>query len=231
LKDLSELQEKIGIPFREPALLELALTHSSYINENPDPPRSSNERLEFLGDSVLGLVIAEKLFHDLPEAAEGELTRLRSALVRREMLAQIAGQIKLGDFLLLGNGEEAGGGRTKPVNLAGSFESLIAAIYLDQGIETAANFILELFGPEMFRMDHKRALNDYKSELQEVLQAESQITPTYHLIEATGPDHDREFTIEVKADDRILGRGRGKSKKAAEMEAAHTALKRLSTRK
>jgi ribonuclease III len=227
-KDLSPLEEKIGLTFRHRALLELALTHSSYVNENPRSERTANERLELLGDAVLGLVIAEKLYHELPDADEGELTRLRSALVRREMLAQIAGRIDLGDFLYLGAGEEPGGGREKPANLAGAFEALIAAVYLDQGLEIARALLLKLFKPAAFRQAPRQALNDHKSELQEVLQATEQVTPTYHLVEATGPDHAREFTIEVKAGERVIGRGRGKSKKTAAMEAARTALKNLS---
>lgn len=224
MADLSLLQQKLGITFNDPSLLELALIHSSYINENPGVAPASNERLEFLGDAVLGLVIAERLYQDFPGSDEGELTRFRSALVRREMLAQIAGIIELGDYLYLGNGEEAGGGRNKPANLAGAFESLIAAIYLDQGLDTARSFILQLFGSEMYKQAHQGAETDYKSKLQEIMQAERQITPSYYLIEAIGPDHAKQFTVEVKIGDTILGRGTGTSKKAAEMEAARVAL-------
>lgn len=222
--DLSHLREKIGIQFNDSSLLELALIHSSYINENPGIAQESNERLEFLGDAVLGLVITEKLYQDFPGSAEGELTRLRSALVRREMLARIARAIDLGEYLFLGNGEEAGGGRNKPVNLAGAFEALLAAIYLDQGSDAVRSFILQLFGPEIYKQAHLVAGTDYKSKLQEVVQAQRQITPFYHVIEAVGPDHARQFTVEVKVGSIILGRGTGKSKKAAEMEAARAAL-------
>ncbi len=196
MADLSQLQEKLGLSFNNPALLELALIHSSYINENPGVAAASNERLEFLGDAVLGLVVAEKLFQDYPEYNEGELTRLRSALVRKEMLAQIAKTIDLGDYLSLGIGEEAGGGRSKPANLASAFEALIAAIYLDQDLSGARNFILKLFGAEMQRQAHLGAETDYKSQLQEIVQAERQITPSYHLIKATGPDHAKQFTVD-----------------------------------
>jgi ribonuclease-3 len=227
LADLVLLQEKIGITFTDLSLLELALVHSSYINENPGAAPASNERLEFLGDAVLGVVIAEKLYQDLPDSAEGELTSLRSALVRREMLAKIAEKISLGDSLSLGVGEEGGGGRRKPANLAGAFEALIAAIYLDQGLETARSFILRLFGSEMYLQAHQGAGTNYKSKLQEVMQAQRQITPGYHLVEATGPDHAKEFVVEVRIDGKVLGRGSGRSKKAAEMEAAKVALKNL----
>jgi ribonuclease III len=227
LADLSLLQQKLGITFSDPVLLELALIHSSYINENPGIAPASNERLEFLGDAVLGLVMAEKLYLKFPDSAEGELTRLRSALVRRETLAQVSELIDLGDFLYLGNGEEAGGGRKKPANLAGAFESLIAAIFLDRGLTTARKFILKLFGPEIDRQAHEGAGTDYKSKLQEILQAERQITPGYQLVKAVGPDHAKQFTIEVKAGDTVLGTGTGMSKKAAEMEAARSALENL----
>ncbi len=227
MSNLLQLQKEIGIFFSDTSLLELALIHSSYINENPGVAPASNERLEFVGDAILGLVIAERLYQDLPSAAEGELTRLRSALVRRETLAEIARQIDLGDYLRFGIGEEAGGGRNKPANLAGAFESLIAAIYLDQGPETARNFILKLFGTEMYKQANKSARANYKSKLQEIIQAEQQITPSYHIIKAVGPDHAKEFTVEVKAGETVLGWGTGQSKKAAEMEAARVALKNL----
>lgn len=227
MTDISSLQKLIGITFNNKELLELALVHSSYLNEKPGLALDSNERLEFLGDAVLGLVIAEKLFQDLSESAEGELTRLRSALVRRETLAQIARQIDLGKYLSLGKGEEAGGGRDKPVNLAGAFEALIAAIYLDQGILTARQFILRLFGAEIYKQAHLGAGTDYKSRLQEIIQAEHQIAPSYHIIQATGPDHAKEFVVEVRMGEKVLGSGFGKSKKTAEMEAAHSVLKSL----
>jgi ribonuclease III len=227
LTDLTLLQNTLGMSFNNPSLLELAMIHSSFINENPGIAPASNERLEFLGDAVLGLVVAEKLYHDYPESDEGELTRLRSALVRKEMLAQIAGDISLGEYLSLGIGEEGGGGRSKPANLAGAFEALIAAIYMDQGLTAAKTFILKLFGTEMLAQARLGAGTDYKSKLQEVMQAERQITPGYHLVEAVGPDHAKKFTVEVIIGDEVLGRGTGKSKKSAEMEAARITLERL----
>ena len=227
MADPAELEQKIGISFNNPAYLALALIHSSYINEKPGLAAESNERLEFIGDAVLGLVIAGKLFQDFPRSPEGELTRLRAALVRRETLAQMARKIDLGAYLSMGNGEEAGGGRDKTANLAGAFESLIAAIYLDQGLESVRSFILGLFGQEMHQQAHRGAGTDYKSKLQEILQAQRQITPNYILIESVGPEHDKQFTIEVQAGDEAWGRGTGKSKKAAEMDAARIALERL----
>ena len=225
--DPEELKQKLNITFRNTALLRLALIHSSFINENPGLALESNERLEFMGDAVLGLVITERLYVDFPHAPEGELTRLRAALVRRETLATLARKINLGAYLSLGNGEEAGGGRDKTANLAGAFESLIAAIYLDQGLESARSFILGLFGHDMIRHAHRKAGTDYKSKLQEIMQAERQITPNYILIEAAGPEHDKQFTVEVQVGQATLGRGAGKSKKLAEMEAAKAALVKL----
>lgn len=227
MNSLSKLQDSLGIHFKDTDLLQLALVHSSYVNENPELAPVSNERLEFLGDAVLGLVVAERLYHDLPNAEEGELTRLRSALVCRETLATIAARINLGQYLSLGIGEESGDGRNKPANLAGAFEALVAAIYLDQGIEIAREFILRLFGEEMYSQAHQGAGTNYKSRLQEILQARFQTTPVYQVIEAVGPDHAKQFTIEVKAGTKVLGRGTGKSKKAAEMEAARIALNNL----
>jgi ribonuclease III len=227
LPDLSQLQDSLGIVFIDTLYLEQALVHSSYINENPGIAPVSNERLEFLGDAVLGLVIAQKLYQDFPQSSEGELTRFRAALVRRETLAQIAVEISLGSYLLLGRGEESGGGREKTANLAGAFEALIASIYLDQGLETTRTLILKLFGPEIHKQARQVAGTDYKSQLQEIIQAQRQQTPVYHMVQASGPDHDRLFTIEVRIGNTVLGRGTGKSKKTAEMEAARTALEWL----
>jgi len=227
LAELAVLQEILGVSFKDLSRLEQALVHSSYINENPDFAPTSNERLEFLGDAVLGSVVAEKLYQDLPSFTEGEMTKLRAALVRRDALARAARAISLGDYLYLGKGEEASGGRRKPVNLAGALEAVIAAIFLDQGSATAKNFILRLFNKELQKVVSQGAGVDYKSQLQELIQAREQQTPAYYVIEAKGPDHDRRFTVEVRAGDTVLGRGSGKSKKEAETEAARSALERL----
>ena len=229
MADLAALQQTLGISFNDPSLLEQALVHSSYVNEKPDIAAASNERLEFLGDAVLGLVVAERLYQDFPHSAEGELTRLRAALVRRDTLARIARTIKLGDYLYLGKGEEASGGRRKPANLAGAFEAIIAAIFLDQGSITARDFILSLSKEELQRIASHGASVDYKSQLQEFIQAREQQAPAYQVVETMGPDHDRRFTVEVRAGDSLLGKGSGKSKKAAETEAARAALKQFST--
>ena len=229
LADLAALQQTLGISFNGLSLLEQALVHSSYVNENPGVAPASNERLEFLGDAVLGLVVAEKLYQDFPHCAEGEMTKLRAALVRGNTLARVARTIGLGDYLYLGRGEEASGGRRKPANLAGALEAMIAAIFLDQGSVTTRDFILRLLNKELQKVASPGARVDYKSQLQELIQAREQQTPAYQLVEAMGPDHDQRFTVEVRAGDAVLGKGSGKSKKAAETEAARAALEQLST--
>jgi ribonuclease-3 len=222
--NLSFLEEIIGVSFNQPSLLEQALRHSSYCHENAAPALDSNERLEFLGDAILGLLIAEKLYQDRPAASEGELTKLRTALVRSSTLARLARTMGLGKQLDLGRGEELSGGRDKVNNLAGALEAVIAAIFIDQGLATTRNFILKLFSKELENLTGQGAAADYKSQLQELLQSRGQAVPSYYLIETRGPDHARTFTVEVRADNTILGRGSGNSKKMAETEAARDAL-------
>ncbi len=229
MADLADLQQTLGVSFNDASLLEQALVHSSYINEHPDFALTSNERLEFLGDAVLGLIVAEKLYQDYPNFTEGEMTKLRAALVRRETLARMAGTLELGDYLYLGKGEEASGGRHKPANLAAVLEAVIAAIFLDQGAPNTRDFILRLFDAELQKVVSQSTAVDYKSELQELTQSREQQTPTYHVIEAAGPDHGRTFTVEARLGEAVLGRGSGKSKKEAETEAARSALEKLST--
>lgn len=226
--DLVALEKVLGISFNDRSLLEQALVHSSYLNENPAFATTSNERFEFLGDAILGFVIAERLWHDFPHFTEGEMTKLRSALVRQDSLAHIAAALSLGDYLYLGKGEEASGGRHKPTNLAATLEAVIAAIYLDQGLAATKDFILRLFGAELEKAARQGVKVDYKSQLQEFTQARWQLTPTYHVIEAVGPDHDKRFTVEVRAGDAVLGSGSGKSKRIAETEAARSALEQIS---
>ncbi len=226
MANLTDLQETLAISFTDMALLKQALAHSSFINENPGLLLPSNERLEFLGDAVLGFLIAEKLYHDLPGFNEGQMSRLRAFMVSRKTLAVIAESIKLGDYLYLGKGEEASGGRQKPTNLASALEALIAAVFLDQGIETARALVLRLLAPELDRL-LKQGEVDYKTELQELVQSRKHVSPTYHIIEQMGPDHDKTFTVEVRIDLSVLGRGTGKTKKEAESEAARIALEKF----
>jgi ribonuclease-3 len=227
LAELAALQKKLRIRFSNKALLEQALVHSSYINENPSLASGDNERLEFLGDAVMGFIIAEELYKRFPQFSEGEMTRLRSSLVSQDALCRLAKVIKLGDHLYLGKGEESGGGRSKPANLSGALEALIAAIFLDRGIAVTRRFILRLMSKKMGKAFREGIEVDYKTKLQETVQAKRQLRPKYRVIEAVGPAHDRRFTVEVRVGDSIMGRGSGKSKKSAEVEAARVALQQL----
>jgi ribonuclease-3 len=225
--DLAVLQKQLKVTFHNRSILKQALVHSSYANENPDLTEGSNERLEFLGDAVLGLIIGEKLYHDFPEHDEGKLTRLRSVLVRRDTLFHIAKSVKLGDYLYLGKGEAASGGQIKPANLASAMEAVIAAVYLDGGLSVAAELVLRLFAGEIENIINHDATIDYKSRLQTILQGKYQQTPVYSTIKVKGPDHARQFTVEVKMGDKTLGKGSGHSKQTAEMEAARAALEKM----
>jgi ribonuclease III len=225
--DQNDLQKTLGVPFQQQELLTQALTHSSYANENPGIAPASNERLEFLGDAVLGLIVGENLFRDFPAMAEGEMTRLRSILVKQETLARVAESIELGAYLYLGKGEESSGGRDKPANLARALEALIAAVYLDHGYAVTEQFVLEILDAELLKTLYQGTIIDYKSQLQELLQAKVQQTPVYNLIETEGPDHDKKFTVEVKLGNDVLASGVGRSKKKAETEAARIALENL----
>jgi len=228
MTDLAALQKTLGISFDDLSLLEQALVHSSYVNENPGFALTSNERLEFLGDAILGFIIAEELYKRFPNLSEGEMTKLRASLVRQDSLSRVARAISLDNYLYLGRGEEASGGRRKPANLARALEAVIAAIFLDKGLATTKDFVLRSASQELNKALIQGAETDYKSRLQELTQARYQQTPAYKVIEATGPDHNRMFTVEVRVGDTVLGRGSGKSKKMAEAEAARSALDQLS---
>lgn len=225
MADLGELERRLGVPFRDRSLLEQALLHRSYLHENPEL-KYSNERLEFLGDAVLGLVVAEKLFLTSPDSSEGEMTRARAALVREETLARLAGGLKLGKYLRLGKGEEKSGGRRKPGNLARALEALIGALFLDQGLGVSRRFILRIISEEVSGWPLPAAA-DAKTKLQEMVQARRLAAPVYELVSQEGLPHDRTFTVTVRVGDRMLGSGSGKSKKVAETEAAAVALARL----
>jgi len=227
LADRAALEKTLGISFNDALLLEQALVHSSFVNENPAQVPKSNERLEFLGDAILGLVIAEELYQNIPDASEGEMTDLRAALIRGDTLARVARAIRLGDHLYLGKGEESNGGRDKTTNLAGALEAVIAAIFLDHGFATARKCTLRLFQSELRRAVSQGTETNYKSRLQEFVQAGGGETPAYYVTRTEGPSHNRSFTVEVRSDDTILGKGTGRSKKLAETEAARSALERL----
>lgn len=225
--DLEKFQKVIGIDFRDLSLLEQALVHSSYINENPAGVRGHNEKLEFLGDAILGFIIAEKLYAECPDSSEGELTRRRATLVNGNALARVAKGIGLGDYLYLGRGEESQGGRENKANLAGALEAVIAAVCLDRGVATARYFILRLFKKDIDKAIKRGTVIDYKSRLQEAVQGRDKPAVGYRLVAEAGPDHDKTFTVEVAVGDSVLGKGTGKSKKEAETEAARLALEKL----
>jgi ribonuclease-3 len=225
--DIKKLENRLGVSLVKPQLLELALVHSSYTNENPARATGHNERLEFLGDAVLDLIVADKLYQDFPDITEGDMTRLRASLVRRETLARLAGDIDLGAYLFMGKGEESSGGRKKLPNLAGALEAVIAAIYLDLGMDTVRKMVLDLYTEEWKKLNSREHGADYKSKLQEITQSRFQEIPAYRLISETGPDHDKQFMVEVIVRAKVIGSGAGKSKKLAETEAARQAIIRL----
>jgi ribonuclease-3 len=223
----SEVQERIGVQFRRPALLREAFVHRSYLNESMEKGLESNERLEFLGDAVLSYVVAEKLFRDCPECTEGDLTEWRGHLVRRDSLAAFARRLGLGEFLLLGRGEEAAGGRDRPANLAGLFEAIVGAIAIDRGLKAARQFILRAIGEEMVGLRDKPTPIDPKSRLQEIVQARWQRAPVYRTVSESGPEHKKTFTVEVTVQGRAIARGVGGSKQEAERAAARQAIEVL----
>ncbi len=225
--DWNDCQKNLGISFRQESLLEQAFVHLSYLNENPDFGQSSNERLEFLGDAVLNFVVTEKLYKEFPKLPEGELTELRASLVCRDTLAALASSLKLGDWLLLGRGEEASGGRAKESNLANAMEALIGSLYLDQGLAKARKFILRQLKPELGKAKAGKTTPNYKALVQELIQGQKKPTPVYRLVEATGPDHSKQFTAEILVEGEALGKGKGRSKKVAESQAARAAWEKL----
>ena len=223
----TEVEDRIGVTFRRPALLREAFVHRSYLNENMTPGLESNERLEFLGDAVLSYVVAERLFRECPECPEGELTEWRGHLVRRDSLANFARRLDLGTFLLLGRGEEAAGGRERAANLADLFEALVGAICIDRGLTAARKFIMQAIGSEMKNLRGRPTPIDPKSRLQEVVQLRWQRAPIYRTVREEGPEHRKVFTVEVSAHGEVLGEGAGLSKQEAEREAAKRALESL----
>ena len=227
MTDLSELEKKLGIVFRDKSLLQRALTHRSFLNEHPDFPLEDNERLEFLGDAVLDFLTGEYLYHRFPEMREGPLTSLRSVLVRRSTLARFARQWNLGRHLLMGHGEAESGGRNRPATLCAAFEALIGALYLDQGLESVKHLIEPLVVPEIARTLQERSDKDPKSHLQELAQARMHHTPRYITVAESGPDHAKEFTVKVTIGGQVYGQGQGPSKQQAAQAAAHAALEQF----
>ena len=222
---IKDLEAAIGYRFSNITLLQNALTHSSYANERWHDSLKSNERLEFLGDSILGMVVAEHLYKSFPDRLEGELTRMRADMVCETSLAQIAEKLDLGKHLLLGHGEEQGGGRTRASTLADAVESVIAACFLDGGMSAAERFIRQFV---LNNTDSGKLRNaDYKTALQELIQQKKNQTLTYSLVGESGPDHDKQFFVEVALNGEKIGEGSGSSKKRAEQSAAQMAYEKL----
>ncbi len=220
---LAAFEEKIGYTFKNKNLLHEALSHSSYANECKKG-RNSNERLEFLGDSVLSIIISEHLFNHFKHLPEGDLTKIRASLVCEKALFEFSKQISLGEFILLGKGEENTGGRTRPSIVSDAFEAVIAAVFLDGGMEAAREYVLG-FIPKDLDKNSAKKLQDYKTILQEIIQRNPEEKVEYVLRSQSGPDHDRHFVVEVCLNTNVIGHGEGHSKKQAEQQAAKEALK------
>ena len=218
----SELEKRIGYTFRDKKLLENALTHSSYANEHRESPSACNERLEFLGDSVLGFTVADYLYHLYPDKQEGELTRIRADLVCEKSLARLATAIGLGEYLLLGHGEEPEG-RTRASTTSDAVEAVLAAAYLDGGFEAACGIIHRLLLKTPATERHK----DFKTAFQELVQRKRNQTITYEMTGESGPDHDKKFFADVRLNGEVVGSGSGHSKKSAEQSAAQAAIRAL----
>ena len=221
LKKIKELEHRIGYHFRDFNLLVMAMRHSSYVNEHHMERLECNERLEFLGDAVLEVVSSEFLYKSFPKLPEGELTKKRASMVCEPSLAFCARQIELGSYLLLGKGEEATGGRNRDSIVSDAMEATIGAIFLDGGFTSAKEFILNYV---LNDIEHKQLFYDSKTILQEMIQAQTEETMSYELLKEEGPDHDKNFCVAVRVGNKILGTGSGRTKKAAEQEAAYHAI-------
>jgi len=225
--DIVRGQESVGISFRDGALFALALTHRSFVNENPAAGAESNERLEFLGDGVINLVVGYRLFAEAPGAAEGALTARRAQVVRRETLAAAAQRMGLGSWLVMGRGEALSGGAERASNLANAFEALVGAVFLDQGFEATYEFTLRALADDIAAASLAGPPKDPKSVLQELLQANGRKSPEYSTIATGGPEHQRTFVVEVLVDGQVSGRGEGRRKIDAERAAATDAVRAL----
>ena len=219
-----ELAKKLGIQFNDISLLERALTHRSYLNENKDVDKN-NERLEFLGDAVLELITSEQLYEKYPNHPEGDLTSFRSAIVRTESLAQASRELNYGKYLRLAKGEEDSGGRDKDYILANTFEAVLGAIYIDQGYKECKKLVDRILISKIKNIVENRLDIDNKTKIQELAQAKYRETPTYEVLCEHGPDHDKEFVVAVKIGDKTIGKGKGGSKQKAEESAAQKGLK------
>ena len=223
----AELENNLNVQFKDYSLLVRALTHRSYLNEHPDEVLEDNERLEFLGDAVLDFIVGAYLYHRFPEMDEGELTSLRAALVRAKTLADFSRQLEIGRFLQLGYGEAENGGRERTPLLCASFEAVIGAIYLDQGLPAVKPLVEELVGPALAEIMAESLHKDAKSEFQVWAQAKYNITPRYEVSGTSGPDHAKEFTVQVLLENAVWGEGTGRSKQRAAQAAAKVAMNKV----
>jgi ribonuclease-3 len=221
-----EVEARLRVNFKKPDLLRQAFVHRSYLNEYPEEGLESNERLEFFGDAVLSYVVAERLFRDCPECDEGDLTEWRGHLVRRDSLANFARKLGLGDFMLLGRGEESAGGRARNLNLASLFEAVVGAVAIDRGMTIARRFIFDALGDELDLRGRPTPV-DPKSRLQELAQSRWQRAPTYKTIHEEGPEHKKVFTVEVSVQGNALASGTGMTKQEAERQAARQAIESI----
>lgn len=221
-----DLQKTIGVTFKNQELLKLAFVHRSHLNEARNI-RVSNERLEFLGDAVLSFATSNFLYEKYPDYPEGTLTNIRSSLVKTKSLSDAARELNLGSLLFLSHGEEASGGRENQSLLADCFEAFLGALFLDQGVEAARKFLETFLFPKADKIVEEKSYIDYKSLLQEIIQQESKVSPTYRVVKSEGPDHARTFWIEAVAGEKVLGTGSGKSKQEAEQAAASSALEKM----
>lgn len=227
-KRLKEFERKLGYGFKKREHLKRALTHKSYANEQHLPATEHNERYEFLGDAVLELSISHLLMQHFPSHPEGELSKLRAAIVNESQLAEMSHRIKLGDYLLLGKGEDRTGGREKPSLLSDAYEAILGAIYLDRGFSKVFSVVEKHFMDVLEHVGGVGFIKDYKTRLQEVCQGKFRVMPRYRLVNASGPDHRKIFEVHLFIKDELAGSGRGASKKAAEQDAARQALERFS---
>ena len=226
MPDLSKFEKILDVEFKDKELLRTALTHRSYLNENPDVGGGHNERLEFLGDAALELVVTEHIYGQFPDKPEGELTSLRASLVNSNMLGDIARDLDFNNFLLLSRGEAKDVGRARQYILANAFEAVIGAIYLDLGYAVASDFILRTLSPKISEILEKKLYRDAKSFFQEQAQENVGVTPTYNVIKEWGPDHDKHFIVGVYLGKELVAEGEGSSKQEAEQAAARNALQR-----
>jgi ribonuclease-3 len=224
---ITDLEKILGITFGKKEYLQMAVTHRSFLNEHKEETVGNNERLEFLGDAVLELIISDYLYQTYPEYPEGDLTSFRSAIVRTESLADASRELNAGSFLRMSKGEEESGGADKDYLLANTYESLLGAIYVDKGYKEAKDFVFRTLVPKIEEIVESRSDIDSKTKIQEIVQSKFKVTPTYDVIKEEGPDHDKKFVVGVKINEKIVGKGKGPSKQKAEEDAATNGIKFL----